>query len=142
MPTPASLTDVTVQQFLRTREVVVLATLMADGSPAATPMWFLPTPDALYMISVDGLPKVRNLQRDPRVSVVAETTGPDGSIRGVVLRGRAEFLADSPDRRELARRFLRRYEPRLERIWSGRDMPPNRVMFRIAPERVRSWGLG
>src|ERR1700757_531414 len=100
MSSPTRLTDVAVQQFLQAREVVVLATLMADGSPAATPMWFLPTPDALYMISVDGLPKLRNLERDPRVSVVAETTAPDGSIRGVVLRGRADFLGDSAERRE------------------------------------------
>jgi hypothetical protein len=35
-------------------------------------MWFLHDPAALTMISVDGLKKVHNLRRDPRVSVVAE----------------------------------------------------------------------
>ncbi len=30
---------------------------------------------------------------------------------------------------------------RLERLWRGRVMPPDRVMFRTVPERVRSWGL-
>ena len=29
----------------------------------------------------------------------------------------------------------------LERLWNGRAMPPNRVMFRIAPARVVRWGL-
>lgn len=131
-----------VQQFLQTKEVAVLATLMPDGSPAATPMWFVHAPDALFMISVDGLQKVRNLRRDPRVSVVAETTAADGSIDGVVVRGRAELLADSAERRGLAERFLAKYHPRLERIWAGRVMPANRVMFRISVEGLRSWGLG
>lgn len=52
----------------------------------------------------------------------------------------AEFLADGPARRALAERFHEKY-PRLERLWGSRTMPADRVMFRIAPERVRSWGL-
>jgi nitroimidazol reductase NimA-like FMN-containing flavoprotein (pyridoxamine 5'-phosphate oxidase superfamily) len=74
--------------------------------------------------------------------VVAETTAADGAIGGVVVRGRAELLADSAERRALAERFLAKYHPRLERLWAGRVMPPNRVMFRIVVERFRSWGLG
>lgn len=135
------LADPRIQAFLATKDVVVLAMLGPDGAPIATPMWFLPAADALFMISVDGLPKVRNLRRDPRVSVVAETTTPEGAIRGVTVRGRVLFLAESVERRGLAARFLEKYHPRLERLWGGRAMPPNRVMFRIAPERVRSWGI-
>jgi PPOX class probable F420-dependent enzyme len=138
----SALADPRVQSFLATREVVVLATLMPDGAPVATPMWFLPEPDALVMLSVDDLRKVSNLRRDPRVAVVAETTTPEGAIRGVTVRGRAEILAESIERRALVGRFLERYHPRLERIWGSRAMPANRVMFRIVPERVRSWGLG
>jgi PPOX class probable F420-dependent enzyme len=137
-----ALADPLVQSFLASREVVVLATLMPDGAPVATPMWFLPEPDALVMLSVDDTRKVANVRRDPRVAVVAETTTPEGAIRGVTVRGRAEILPESPERRALVGRFLDRYHPRLERIWGSRAMPANRVMFRIVPESVRSWGLG
>ena len=136
-----ALADPRVQSFLATREVVVLATLMADGSPAATPMGFLPESDAIVMVSVDGLRKIGNIRRDGRVAVVAETTTPEGAIRGVNVRGRAEILGESAERRALAGRLLDRYHPRLERIWGGRNMPPDRVMFRIVPESVRHWGL-
>jgi PPOX class probable F420-dependent enzyme len=136
------LADPRVQTYLATREVVVLATLMPDGSPAATPMWFLPEPDAIVMVSVDGLRKVGNIRRDPRVAVVAETATPDGAIRGIAMRGRAEILAESAERRALVERLVDRYHPRLERIWGGRIMPPGRVMFRIVPEGLRGWGLG
>ena len=134
--------DARIQRFLDTKEVVVLATVAADGAPVAMAMWCLHDARGLTMISVASTQKVRNLRRDPRVCVVAESVGPAGDIRGVVVRGRAEFLADTPERRELTERFLRRYHPRLERLWGGSAMPPDRVMFRIAPAHVRSWGLG
>ena len=40
-----------------------------------------------------------------------------------------------------AARLVEKYQPYLERRWGGRAMPADRVMFRIVPERVRSWGL-
>jgi PPOX class probable F420-dependent enzyme len=130
-----------VQRFLSTREVVVLATIQRDGAPLAMPMWFLHDPGAVTMISVEGTQKVRNLRHDPRVCVVGESVSASGAICGVTIQGRAEFLADGPERRALAARFHAKYDPRLERLWGGSAMPPDRVMFRIVPLHVRAWGL-
>ena len=142
MAAPAArLGDERVQRFLATKEVVVLATLQADGAPLAMPMWFLHDPSQITMISVAGTQKVRNLQRDPRVCVVAESVSAAGAIAGVTVQGRAEFLADGPERRALAARLLAKYDPRLERLWNGRQMPADRVMFRILPSRVAAWGM-
>jgi PPOX class probable F420-dependent enzyme len=136
-----SLDQPIVQRFLDTKHVVVLATVQADGAPLAMAMWFLHDPAALTMISVDNLPKVRNLRRDPRVCVVAEASDAMGSAgRGVVVQGRVEFLADGPERRALVDCFHAKY-PELQHHWKGRPMPPNRVMFRIVPGRVLAWGL-
>ena len=119
----------------------MLATVQADGAPLAMPMWFLHDPAALTMISVEGTQKVRNLRRDPRVSVVAERVSDGGAISGVTVRGRAEFLPDGPERRALVARFHAKYDPRLAKLWDGAAMPPDRVMFRIVPARVKIWGL-
>ena len=135
-----SLDEAHIQRFLASKDVVLLATVQADGAPLAMPMWFLQDPAALTMISVSGTQKVRNLHRDPRVCVIAEG-GVTGNVRGVSVHGRAEFLADGPERRVLAERFVEKYRPYLERRWDGRTMPADRVMFRIVPSRVRSWGL-
>ena len=138
----SQLADDRVQRFLATRYVAVLATVQPDGAPLAMPMWFLPDPAAITMLSVDDLPKVRNLRRDPRVCVVAETaSATGGDPKGVTVHGRVEFLGDSPERRALVERFHARY-PGLQRLWGGLAMPANRVMFRIVPARVRGWGLG
>jgi PPOX class probable F420-dependent enzyme len=135
------LDDSRIQAFLATKEVAVLATAQADGAPLAMPMWFLHAPAALTMISVADTQKVRNLRRDARVSVVAEAVAGSGEVRGVTLQGRAEFLSDGPERRALIERFHEKYRG-LARLWGGKSMPANRVMFTIVPSRVRSWGLG
>jgi PPOX class probable F420-dependent enzyme len=136
-----SLDQDAVQRFLDTKHVVVLSTVQPDGGPLAMAMWFLHDRTALAMISVDGLQKVKNLRRDPRVCVVAEASSAQGSQgRGVTIQGRAEFLADGPERRALVDRFHGKY-PALQTLWKGRAMPANRVMFRIVPSRVLAWGL-
>jgi PPOX class probable F420-dependent enzyme len=135
------LDEARIQQFLGTKDVVLLATAQADGAPLAMPMWFLHDPATLTMISVAGTQKIRNLRRDPRVCVVAEGGSGAGDVRGVAVQGRAEFLVDGPERRVLAERFLEKYRPYLEQRWGGRAMPSDRVMFRVVPARVRSWGL-
>ena len=132
--------DARIQRFLATKGVVVLATVQPDGSPLATPVWFLPGADALAMISEADTQKVRNLKRDPRVSVAADEGAPS-AVRGVVIQGCAEFLPESEERRALARAFLAKYHPTLERRWGGNAMPADRVMFRVVPTRVLSWGL-
>src|SRR5262245_43841560 len=134
------LDDARIQTFLATKEVVVLATLQADGGPLAMPMWFLHGRETLAMISVADTQKVRNLRRDPRVSVVAEAVV-GGEVRGVIVQGRVEFLSDGAERRALIERFHEKYGG-LRRLWAGMAMPANRVMFKIVPSRVRSWGLG
>jgi len=136
-----ALDDPRIQGFLATREIAILATVQADGAPLAMPMWFLHAPASLTMISVADTQKVRNLRRDPRVSVVAEAVSGSGEIRGVVVQGRIEFLSDGPERRALVDRFHEKY-PRLEKLWAGKAMPADRVLLRILPARVRSWGLG
>ena len=137
---PAQLSDLHIQQFLATKHVAVLATVRPDGGPLARAMWFVHGPDELAMISVAATPKVAHLRQDPRVCVVAET-GTTSDIRSVIVSGRAVFLDDSPERRALAERFHAKYPGALERLWGGRAMPPDRVMFRIVPEHVQSHGF-
>lgn len=134
------LSDGDIQRFLATREVVVLSTIQPDGSPLAMPVWFWHDLEALTMISEAGTQKVRNLRRDPRVCVVAES-GSREDARAVIVCGRAEFLSDSPVRRALVRALLDKYRPHLGRRWGGDTMPPDRVMFRVVPAWVRTWGM-
>lgn len=134
------LEDAHIQQFLATKDVVVLATVQADGSPLAAPMWFLHRRDTLTMISEVDTQKVRNLRRDPRACVVADG-GTRSNNQSVIILGRAEFLTGSPERQALVEALLEKYHPDLRHRWGGGVMPPDRVMFRIVAQKVRSWGV-
>lgn len=118
----------------------MLSTIQADGSPLSTPMWFWHDTEALTMVSERGTGKVRNLRRDPRVCVVAES-GTRADARAVIIGGRAEFIPDSPARRGLVRALLDKYRPNLGRRWGGDVLPPDRVMFRVVPAWVRTFGF-
>ena len=133
--------DPRVQAFLATKDIMLLGTLNPDGAPLITVMWFLHDPAAVTLISVDGLQKVKNLRRDPRLHLVAESGARGSEIKGVALRGRAEFLVDTPERRALVGRIVDKYHPHLEGYWGGKAMPADRVMFRVVPQQVRTWGF-
>ena len=112
-----------------------------QGKPQVTMVWMDVDGDEVTFNTAEGRRKPKNLRRDPRVCVVAEAGGGGGDERGVTVQGHAEFLSDGSERRALAERFHAKY-PRLEHLWGGKAMPADRVMFRIVPARVRSWGLG
>ncbi|MGB5758926.1 MAG: pyridoxamine 5'-phosphate oxidase family protein [Acidimicrobiales bacterium] len=131
--------DPAIQRYLAGKDVMILAMLTVSGGPLATPMWFVHDEEQLAMVSVDGLAKVRNLERDPRVSVVAEG-GRRGAIDGVVLTGEVRFL-DGDERLDWGRRFRDKYAPDIERLWGGPDLPDNRRVFALRPRVASAFGL-
>jgi PPOX class probable F420-dependent enzyme len=130
-----------IQQFLASKDVVILTTLQRSGAPLAMPMWFVAEADGLVMVSVADTQKVRNLRRDGRVCVVAESGTRGAEVRGVSIQGHVVFLEDIAAYQPVVMRLLQKYEPHLANLWGGTTMPPNRVLFRVVPEKVYGWGL-
>ena len=131
--------DPEVQQALDGPVTAVLATINPDGSPLATPMWYVHDANGIGMVSIDGLQKIRNLHRDPRVSVVVET-GAGADLQCVIVQGTVEFLDAPPDRAALGASFVGKYGESIEKRWGGRAVPHDRALFRIDPGRVKLWG--
>jgi len=72
---PNSIYDLTptdLQNLLedQTRAYAFLSTLMKNGSPQLTPIWFNVEDGMLTINSVKGRVKDRNLRRDPRLAIV------------------------------------------------------------------------
>jgi PPOX class probable F420-dependent enzyme len=133
--------DAAIQRFLASKDVVILATLQKHGAPLAMPMWFVADPDGLAMVSVADTQKVRNLRRDRRVCVVAESGTRGAEIRGVSIQGQVLFVEQPEAYQPMVMRLLHKYDPHLAALWGGTTMPPNRVVFRIVPEKIVSWGM-
>jgi PPOX class probable F420-dependent enzyme len=69
-----------------TRAFVYLATLMSDGSPQVTPVWFNTDGTNILINSAAGRVKDRNMRARPQVALVI--ADPKNPYRYVQIRGR------------------------------------------------------
>lgn len=131
------------QQFLNTRRVGHLATADAVGHPHVVPVCFAVTDDAAY-ITIDEKPKhgdiarmrrLRNILANPSVALVVDHYEEDWSRLGwVMLRGRAEILADGAEH-AAAQALLRTRYPQY-RAMRLAALP----VIAIRVTRATSWG--
>ena len=117
------LSDELVTELLGARLIAKLATFNRDGSVHLVAMWFVWDGDALFIPTSRTTRKLRNLERDPRATVMVDDSRGGFDLRGVTLVGRVEIVAG--DRaRELNRRIHLKY-----------------VTIAFRPERTSSWNL-
>jgi PPOX class probable F420-dependent enzyme len=108
-----------------------LATLMNDGSPQLTPVWFNTDGTHILINSAKGRVKDRNMRRDPRVSLVI--IDPDDPYRYIQIRGKVVGITTLGAREHI---------DRLSKKYTGRDKYTSgsadeiRVTYKILPERV------
>jgi PPOX class probable F420-dependent enzyme len=70
-----------------------LATVMPDGSPQVTPVWFDYTGDAIRVNTAKGRVKARNMA--PGAAVALAIMDPDNPYRHVQIRGRVRSTTES-----------------------------------------------
>ncbi len=75
-----------------TRAFAYLATLMPDGSPQLTPLWFNVDGENLLINSAMGRAKDRNMRTDPRIAIVI--SDPKDPYRFVQVRGRVVDITE------------------------------------------------
>jgi PPOX class probable F420-dependent enzyme len=106
-----------------------VATLDPDGGPQTSVVWVGLDDDTLVFSATEDRRKVRNLRRDPRVSVsITDAANP---YRHTQLRGTVTIIAD-PDK-TLPKTLSHKYR--------GEDPPPEapeveRVIVRLHVEKV------
>jgi PPOX class probable F420-dependent enzyme len=129
--------------FLASQRVGRLATADARGNPHVVPVCFAIEHDKLY-VTIDEKPKrasarplkrLRNMIDNPSVAFVADRYDEDWRRLGwVMLRGRADILADGPEH-DRAQVLLRERYPQY-RAMQLSELPV--IALRI--ERATSWG--
>lgn len=133
--------DANVLDFLQDDRNAVLATNGSSGFPQLTPVWYLFEKDVLYVSAQTKTVKVRNLRRDPTVSVCVD--GGRGDARYVVLRGQAELIEPGEQQMALRRRIIGHYhddESQAEQYYmSTQDLVG--VIIALRPERIVTAGF-
>ncbi|HEY7954162.1 MAG: PPOX class F420-dependent oxidoreductase [Polyangia bacterium] len=112
-----------------------LATLMPDGTPQSTPVWFDMDGDTVRVNTARGRQKDRNMQKNAAVAL--SITDPDNPYRHIAIRGRiANITEEGADAHinGLAKKYL------------GQDKYPFgkpgevRVIYEIEPTSVATMG--
>jgi PPOX class probable F420-dependent enzyme len=112
-----------------------LATVMPDGSPQVTPVWFDYDGESLRINSAKGRIKDKNMRRNKRVALSIQD--PDDAYRYLAVRGNVdEITEEGADAHidSLAKKYL------------GKDKYPFRgpgevrVIYKIRPEKVSTMG--
>ncbi|MET9314227.1 PPOX class F420-dependent oxidoreductase [Kribbella sp. NPDC003505] len=81
--------------LLSSKAVAMVGTIGRSGEPQVTPLWFLWDGERVRISLVDGRQKLRNLRRDPRISLVV--VDPARPTYYVELRGRIDDLVPDPE---------------------------------------------
>ena len=104
-----------------------LTTLRADGTAHTTPVWFLLDADTFWIASSTVNVKVRNIERDPRVSLAIDGSGPAPTV----AEGRAVLHAIA-DRADLLAAFAQKYDG-----WDAADPSQDgpRILIEVPVDR-------
>jgi PPOX class probable F420-dependent enzyme len=126
-----------VERRLREEKLAWLTTVDARGTPQPIPVWFLwDGADSVLIYSRPDTPKLRAIEKSPRVSLNLDGNGSGGDI--VVATGDATVSTDDPPAHEVPD-YVEKYAALIERNrWTPESFAADySVPIRIRVARIR-----
>lgn len=125
------------RDLLEGRHLAVITTIGSDGYPQSTPVWYMPDGDSVGIIADTDSVKVRNIRRNPRISITIASEG--RPYRYVVFKGDAELLTGGVD--DYPGRMAERYLGREGGAAYIEDISPHPpfVVIKIQAARSINW---
>ena len=132
------------RELLDTERVVVVATLGPRGWPHLMPLWYVVRDGEIWSWTYAKSQKVRNLERDPRATLLVETGVDYSELRGVMIEAEAELVRDAERVVEFAKELTVRYSEGIESVEGDavtalEAQAPKRVAIRFEPKRTATW---
>ncbi len=139
------MTDEEIRDFVRGSKTIILCSTGPGGVPHPMPMWFVADDElGIRMTTYARSQKVRNLERDPRASLLVEAGEVYQELQGVLMYGKVELVRDTeqvidtlldasgthpgddPEQAKAMREAMRANAAK-------------RVLMRFRPDRMVSW---
>ncbi len=136
------MTDEEISSFLDSQRVVICATNGQRGWPHLMPLWYVVRDEQLWAWTYAKSQKVRNLERDPRVTLQVEAGEAYEALRGVMIEAEVTIHRDLERVAALGAELMRRYVPGLDDdgVRSAVEgQAAKRVGLQFAPRRTASW---
>ena len=107
-----------------------LATIMKDGSPQVTPIWFNHDDEHILINSAKGRIKDRNMRARSQVAFVIQD--PADPYRYLQIRGRVVEITEEGGLEHI-KALARKYT---DKPWRGNSPDEVRVTYKILPEKI------
>jgi PPOX class probable F420-dependent enzyme len=138
------LTDAEQVELIDTERIVVVSSIGPRGWPHVMPLWYVPRDGEIWVWTYAKSQKVRNLERDPRATLLIETGIEYNELRGVQIEAEAELIRDIEPVVEFAKELTIRYSEGIESVEGDaaaglQAQAPKRVAIHFHPRRVASW---
>jgi PPOX class probable F420-dependent enzyme len=127
-----------VEQRLREEPIVWFTTVRPDGRPHTVPVWFLWDGETFLIFSQPGNLKIRNLQRNPHITLALDGTNQGGDV--VTVEGEAELLSE-PSRNILVPAFGEKYASMIKTMGVDAEglVEDYSQPIRIKPTKFIAW---
>jgi len=124
--------------------VAIVSSLGPRGWPHSMPLWFVPREGEVWIWTYAKSQKVRNLERDPRATVLIETGHEYGELRGAMIETEAVLHRDLETVLGFAEELTLRYADGISSIEGDAKagleaQAPKRVAIQFKPRRTATW---
>jgi PPOX class probable F420-dependent enzyme len=135
------MTEEEIDEFLRGRRTMSMATLNHDGSIHVVAMWYGFLEGCVAIETKTKSQKAQNIRRDPRITCMVEDGDRYEELRGVELVGKAEIVEEPERIWELGVSVFERYQgPYSDEMKPFVEAMLNkRVVIKLIVDRVVSW---
>jgi nitroimidazol reductase NimA-like FMN-containing flavoprotein (pyridoxamine 5'-phosphate oxidase superfamily) len=113
---------------------VVLSTTGPNGYPHSVPIGYFLIDNKLILGCRDGTQKVKNIERDGRVSLLWENGRGEDSLKGILFQGDARIVRDSAERMELKAEACRQ-----RGVAPPSELSSTSVYIEVTPVKTISW---
>ena len=130
--------------LLAEERIVVCTTIGPRGWPHSMPLWFVVRDGDIWAWTFAKSQKVKNLERDPRCTLLVEAGVEYGELRGIQIEAEAELIRDPERVFDFAVELTVRYAEGIDSIEGDaaaglRAQVPKRVAIHVHPVRTATW---
>jgi PPOX class probable F420-dependent enzyme len=131
-------------ELLDSERIVVVSSIGPRGWPHSMPMWFTVRDGEIWIWTYAKSQKVKNLERDPRATLLVETGEQYQELRGVQIEAEAAIVRQHDRVLEFGIELALRYAEGIEELGPDAQaalaaQAPKRVAIRFRERRSATW---
>jgi PPOX class probable F420-dependent enzyme len=138
------LSDVELRELLGEERIAVVSSIGPRGWPHTMPLWFVPRDGVVWIWTYAKSQKVRNLERDPRATVLIEAGHSYDELRGATIESEGTIHRDFETVLGFAEDLTVRYAEGISTVEGDAKaalaaQAPKRVAISFPPLRTATW---